>query len=103
MPSAAFSLEESLRFRSANPAAEQLFSASWHMLSGRTLQEFVAPHATILALVRQVQSTGSSISDYGVELALARGEVVSVDSHLCLIPELPEHVLVVLHPCSVAR
>jgi two-component system nitrogen regulation sensor histidine kinase GlnL len=103
IPSAVFSLDEGLRFRSANPAAEHLFSASWHMLSGRTLQEFVAPHATILALVRQVQSTGSSISDYGVELALARGEVVSVDIHLCLIPELPEHVLVVLHPCSVAR
>jgi two-component system nitrogen regulation sensor histidine kinase GlnL len=103
IPSAVFSLDQSLRFRSANPAAEQLFSASWHTLAVRRLQEFVAPHATLLALVRQVQSTGSSISDYGVELALSRGEVVSVDIHLCLIPELPEHVLVVLHPCSVAR
>ena len=35
--------------------------------------------------------------------ALARGETVSVDSHVCPVPELPQHVLVVLHPCSVAR
>ena len=67
------------------------------------LQELVAPHATIMALARQVQASGSSISDYGVELTLARGEVVNVDCHLCPIPELPGHVLVVLHPCSVAR
>ena len=26
-----------------------------------------------------------------------------MDSHVCPVPELPEHVLVVLHPCSVAR
>ena len=71
IPSAVFSLDERLRFHAANPAAEQLFSASWNVLAGRGLEELVAPHATILALARQVQATGSSISDYGVELALA--------------------------------
>ena len=104
IPSPVFALDAELRFRSANPAAEQLFSASWNSLAGRRLDEFVAAHATIVALVRQVQDGGgASISDYGVELALARGEVVSVDGHLSPVPELPGHVLVVLHPCSVAR
>jgi two-component system nitrogen regulation sensor histidine kinase GlnL len=103
IPSAVFSLDRSLRFYAANPAAEQLFSASWNVLAGRGLDEFVAPHATIMALAGQVQASGNSISDYGVELALARGELVNVDCHLCPIPELPGHVLVVLHPCSVAR
>jgi len=56
-----------------------------------------------VALIRQVQSDGASISDYGIELALSRGETVSVDSHISLVPELPELALAVLHPCSVAR
>jgi two-component system nitrogen regulation sensor histidine kinase GlnL len=103
IPSAVFSVDDQLCFSFANPAAEQLFGASWNMLAGRSLPEFVAAHATILALVRQVQATGTTISDYGIELALARGETVAVDSHVCPVPELYAHVLVVLHPCSVAR
>lgn len=103
IPSPVFVVDQALCFCSVNPAAEQLFSASWNMLVGRRLDDFVAAHTTILSLVRQVQASGTSISDYGVELALTRGESVSVDTHLCLIPELPGHVLAVLHPCSVAR
>ena len=103
IPSAVFSVDERLCFSFANPAAEQLFGASWNVLAGRSMPELVAAHATILALIRQVQATGTTISDYGLELALARGETVAVDSHVCPVPELPQHVLVVLHPCSVAR
>jgi two-component system, NtrC family, nitrogen regulation sensor histidine kinase GlnL len=103
IPSSVFSVDERLRFRFANPAAEQLFGASWNVLAGRLLPEFLAPHATILSLVRQVQATGTTISDYGIELALARGETVGVDGHVCPVPELPQNVLIVLHPCSVAR
>lgn len=103
IPSAVFSVDERLCFSFANPAAEQLFGASWNVLAGRSMPELVAAHATILALIRQVQASGTTISDYGLELALARGETVAVDSHVCPVPELPQHVLVVLHPCSVAR
>lgn len=103
IPSPVFVLDAQLRFRSANPAAEHLFSASWNLLAGRKLDELVAPHATITALIQQVQASGASISDYGVELALVRGDTANVDCHLCPVPELPGHVLAVLHPCSVAR
>ena len=101
--SAVFAIDPELRFRFANGAAEQLFRASWNVLARRSLEELVAPHATLLALIRQVQAEGTSFSDYGVELALARGDQVHVDSHLSPIPDLPRHVLVVLHPCSAAR
>ena len=103
IPSAVFAIDEQQCFMFANPAAEQLFSASWNVLSGRRLTDFVAKHATILALVRQVQATSATISDYGIDLPLARGEMVSVDCHVSAVPELPDQVLVVLHPCSVAR
>lgn len=103
IPSAVFAVDEHLHFRFANPAAEDLFGVSWNVLASRKLSELVARHATIVALIRQVQSSGSSISDYGVELALSRGETVAVDAHVSLVPELPELALIVLHPCSVAR
>jgi two-component system nitrogen regulation sensor histidine kinase GlnL len=103
MPSPVFVVDGGLRLRAPNPAAEQLFGASRHLLEGRPLSELVAPHATLLDLIRQAQRSGSSISEYGVELAFVRGEMTSVDSHLTPLVELPGHVLVVLHPCSVAR
>jgi two-component system, NtrC family, nitrogen regulation sensor histidine kinase GlnL len=103
IPSAVFSVDPSLHFRFANGAAEQLFGASWNVLARRSLEEVVAPHATLLGLVRQVQAGGASFSDYAVELALARGDLVHVDCHLSPIPDLPGNVLVVLHPCSAAR
>ena len=103
IPSAVFAVDKQLRFRFANPAAEHLFGVSWNVLAGRMLSELVARHATIMALIRQVQSDGSSVSDYGIDPALSPGETVAVDSHISLVPELPELALVVLHPCSVAR
>ena len=103
MPSAVLTVDRELQIRWANPATEQLFSASLTMLEGRPLSDFLVAHAKLLDLIRQAQQSGSSISDYGVELALARGEVISVDSHLTPLVELPELVLIVLHPCSVAK
>ena len=103
IPSAVFAVDAGLRFTYANPAAEQLFSASWNTLAGRGLPEFLAQHVTLLALIREVQARGTSISDYGVELALARGEMVCVDCHFSPVPEMEAGVLAVLHPCSMAR
>ena len=103
LPSALFALDRDLAICSVNPATEQLFSASWNSLRQRPLGDFLAPHAKLIDLARHVQTSGSSISDYAVELALARGEVMSVDCHLSPIVEAPGHVLAVLHPCSVAR
>src|SRR3712207_3793734 len=73
VPSAVFALDAELRLTFANGAAEQLFSASWNQLAQRSLEELLAPHATLVASVRQVQARGASFSEYGVELALARG------------------------------
>jgi two-component system nitrogen regulation sensor histidine kinase GlnL len=103
LPSAVLVVDADLHLHAANPAAEQLFGISRQLLEGRPLAELVVPHATLLDLVRQAQRSGSSISEYGVELAFQRGEMLTVDSHLTPLVELPGHVLVLLHPCSVAR
>lgn len=103
LPSPLFVVDENVRLQTVNPAAEQLFGMSWTMLVGRLLADFLPPHATILDLIRHVRESGASISEYGVELALSKGETVFVDGHMSPIVEKPGHVLVVLHPCTVAR
>ncbi len=103
LPSAVLSLDLEQRLCSANPAAEQLLGASAQMLVGRSLPDLLAPHAPLLGLVQQVGHSGASISEYGVELAVARGTVTTVDAHLTPLAERPDRILLVLQPCSVAR
>ncbi len=103
LPSPLLALDPELCIRAVNPAAELLLSASAKALLGRPLADLLTPHARLLDLARHVQGGAGSLSDYGMELALARGEVVAVDCHLAPIVERPGEVLVLLHPCSVAH
>ena len=103
LPSPLFVVDDFGCLRSVNPAAEQLFGISANGLVGRQLSDFLPPHAAVLDLVRHVAEGGTSISEYGIELALSRGEPIAVDSHMTPIVELPGHVLIVLHPCTVSR
>ena len=103
LPSAVLVVDARSRIVFANPAAEQLFSMGWNLLEDQKLSNLCAPHTTLLHLVEQVQTNVNSISEFGIELALAKGHTVSVDGHLTSIAECPDHVLVVLHPCSLAR
>jgi two-component system nitrogen regulation sensor histidine kinase GlnL len=87
----------------ANPAAEQLFSLGRSVLLGRSLDDLLAPHSTLAALIGQLEEGAGSISEYGIELALQRGVVVAVDAHITPVPEAQDHILLVLHPCSMAQ
>lgn len=96
-------LDQELCITYANPAAEQMLKSSANVLVGKELAGLVAPHAKILELARQVQRTGSSISDYGFELGLVRGDGMEVDCHAAPMVERPGHVVLAMHGCSVAR
>jgi two-component system nitrogen regulation sensor histidine kinase GlnL len=85
-----------------NPAAEQLSGTSRGMLEGRSLAELVPFDSPLLDLVRRVRSAGSSVSDYGVQLNIGR-HLSLVDLHVSPLAEAPDHSVIVLHPCSVAR
>ncbi len=87
----------------ANPAAEQLLSVGRPALFGKTLDEFLMPHSTLTALIDQVASGAGSISEYGIELALRRGMMLTVDAHITPVPEVEEQTLLVLQPCSLAE
>lgn len=103
LPSAVVSVDAGARLCSANPAAEQLLGASAQLLLGRKLADLLAPHAPLLDLVEQARRSGASLSEYGIDLAAARGAVTTVDAHLAPLAERPDRILVVLQPCSVAR
>lgn len=103
LPSPVIALGREVEIKFVNPAAEQLLRASQHVLRGRPLTELLGPHTKLIELARQVQETGNSISDYGMEMSLTRGEVMQIDGHLAPIVEQPGWVVMVLQPCSVAR
>jgi two-component system, NtrC family, nitrogen regulation sensor histidine kinase GlnL len=103
MPSPVVVVDDGLRLRFVNPAAEQLFAAGSALLAGRPLADLVAFDSTLFDLVRRVRLSGNSISEYGVGLPLQRGEARLVDMHVAPLGEDSPATLVVLHPCSVAR
>ena len=103
LATAVLALDRELCIVYANPAAEQMLKSSANVLKGKELGALVAPHAKILELARQVQRTGSSISDYGFELGLVRGDGMEVDCHAAPMVEMPGHVVLAMHGCSVAR
>ena len=87
----------------ANTAAEQLLSLGRPVMLGKTLDDLLAPHSTLLALLAQVEGGAGSISEYGIELALRRGMVLAVDAHITPVPEVEGQFLLVLQPCSLAE
>ncbi len=103
MASGAVLLDEGLRIRFVNPAAEQLFGAGRAMLEGRALAEFIPADSPLFDLVRRVQADGSGVSDYGVELPFNRGNTALVDLHVSPVTGDDAATLLVLHPCSVAQ
>ena len=103
IPSAVVLVDERLRFAYVNPAGEHMLGASDTYLRGRALEELVAADAHVAALVGEVRAQGHSVSDYGVALATRRGDRHLVDIHLSPVGDPATHVLIVLHPCSVAR
>lgn len=103
LPSAVMALDGGRRFVWANPACEQLFGIGRSLLLGRTLDEFLPPGTPLAALLEQVRRGEGAVSEYGILLARTRGGSVIVDAHLTPIVEVSDHVLVTLHPCSVAQ
>jgi two-component system, NtrC family, nitrogen regulation sensor histidine kinase GlnL len=101
--SSVLALDGELRVVFANSAAETLLGASSSLLAGRALDELVPFDSPLLDLVRRVQEASSSISDYSVEVPLVRGAPRLMDLHVSPLAELPEHIAVILHPCSVAH
>jgi two-component system, NtrC family, nitrogen regulation sensor histidine kinase GlnL len=103
MASSVLVVDGEMRIRFVNAAAEQMLGASRSVLVRRRLDDLLPFDSPLFDLVRRVQEAGHSVSDYGVDLPFNRGAPRLVDLHVSALPEMPRDILVVLHPCSVAR
>jgi two-component system, NtrC family, nitrogen regulation sensor histidine kinase GlnL len=103
MPGGVVLVDRSLTFVYVNPAGEHMLAFSDGYLRGRSLSDVVPSDAHVASLIAEVAEQGHSVSDYGVPFSTRRGESQLVDVHVSPVGDPPSHVLVVLHPCSVAR
>jgi two-component system nitrogen regulation sensor histidine kinase GlnL len=94
--------DESIMF--ANAAAEAFFSMSAPMLMRSRLSDIVAFGCPLLALVEQVQATGATINEYGIEIATPRfsGSKL-VDLYGGPLPEEPRNMFLMLQQRSMAQ
>lgn len=91
------------QFVFANSDAEQFFSAGAAYLMKRRLTDFVPADSPLFALIEQVRTERSRISEYRVDISSPRlgGERV-VDLYVSGLPETPDHVVVMIQLRSIA-
>lgn len=88
----------------ANGASETFFQASLIMLKRQRLEDVVSFGSPLIALVGQIRRTGSSVNEYGVDIASPRidGQRL-VDIFGGPLPDEPDRVLLMLQQRSMAQ
>jgi two-component system nitrogen regulation sensor histidine kinase GlnL len=87
----------------ANPPAEQFLDMSAAMLKRQLLPGMLPFGSPVLSLIEQVRDHGTTVSEYGVEIATPRITPRSVDVHLSPIADLPGGVAVMFQERSIAQ
>jgi two-component system, NtrC family, nitrogen regulation sensor histidine kinase GlnL len=87
----------------ANPPAEQFLDTSAAMLRRQSLPALLPFGSPVLSLIDQVRDSGTTVSEYGVEIATPRISPRSVDVHLSPIADLPGGVAVLFLERSIAQ
>jgi two-component system nitrogen regulation sensor histidine kinase GlnL len=88
----------------ANSAAESFFSMSAAALMRSRVGDIVAFGCPLLGLVEQVQATGSTINEYGIEVATPRFSGAKlVDVYGGPLPEEPRIMFLMLQQRSMAQ
>ncbi len=88
----------------ANTTAEDFFQMSAGALCRRSLSDVIAFGSPLIALVEQVQRSGATVNEYGVELSSFRFDTPKlVDLYGGPVPELPGRVLIMLQQRSMAQ
>ena len=103
MASSVLVVDGEMRIKFVNAAAEQMLGASRSVLMRRRLDDLLPFDSPLFDLVRRVQEEGHSASDHRVDLPFNLGAPPPADLHVSAVPEMQRDILVVLHPCSVAR
>ena len=102
LPDPLFVLDQSERIRFVNLAAEQFFQSSAKVLQTQGLSEIIPFDSPLLALVGQVRTRASSVSEYGLVLATPRIGIHNVDVQISPVAEDPTLLLVTLRERGIA-
>jgi two-component system nitrogen regulation sensor histidine kinase GlnL len=95
---------ENLRIEYANSAAEDFFQMSLPMLRRHVLADVVAFGSPLISLAEQVQKSGNTVNEYGVELASFRFDAPKlIDLYAGPVTDSPNHVLIMLQQRSIAQ
>ena len=104
LPHSVLVLDEDNRIVYANAAAESFTSTGQTTLKRMRLDEVVVFGCPLLALVDQVQATGASFNEYGVEIMTPKFSTPKlVDVYGGPIPDRPRYVFLMLQQRSMAH
>ncbi len=88
----------------ANAAAESFFSMSVATLRRSRIDEIVAFGCPLLALVEHVQSTGTTVNEYGIEVATPRmAHAKLIDIYGGPMPDDPRAMFIMLQQRTMAQ
>jgi len=103
LPNAVLVLNEDNIFLDANVAAEDFFSMSAAQLKRRSLSDVVGYDSPLLDAVELVRQSGSTISEYEVELGNPRLANQLADVQISPIIDDPQNLLISIHGRSIAQ
>jgi two-component system nitrogen regulation sensor histidine kinase GlnL len=86
-----------------NPPAEQFFDNSAAILRRQALSAVLPFGSPVLALIAQARDHGTTVSEYGVEIATPRLAPRTVDAHVSPIADIAGGVLVMFEERSIAQ
>ncbi|MDO9383166.1 MAG: ATP-binding protein [Hyphomicrobiaceae bacterium] len=88
----------------ANAAAEAFLSTGIAMMKRGPLDDVLAFGCPLLALIDQVRATGSTVNEYGVELATPKFNTPKlIDVHAGPLPDQPGHIVLMLQQRTMAQ
>lgn len=85
-----------------NSASEQFFHGSSSYLTGKPIGKFIPLDSPMLALLDQVRTSGTPVSEYGLPLETPRIGQNLVNVHARLLPENPGYVVLAINERSIA-
>ena len=100
---AVFVIDADKRLCFVNQASEQLFGAGASVLVGESLETLIPSDNPLFSLIKQVETTGSTVSETGVRLESPRIGTHHVSVRAAPLPETPTSTVVTLHERSIAE
>ena len=86
-----------------NATSEQFFEHSASSLVGQDLTRLVPADSPVFSLIRQVRSTGASISEHGIDLVLPRGGGRNLSIHGAPLGEDRDWLVLTFEEHATAR